>query len=114
MLQVASLSVGRDAIGACVLGDWLIAVGGYDGNRYLKIVEQYDPETNEWTQIDSVVHNRAGACVVAIPNSFGTVSAGASGAAAVAGSSGTSSAFAVPSTSSGLPTVPGAHSSTTV
>ncbi|ETN60318.1 actin binding protein [Anopheles darlingi] len=110
---VASLSVGRDAIGACVLGDWLIAVGGYDGNRYLKTVEQYDPETNEWTQIDSVVHNRAGACVVAVPNSFGTAPAIASGAAGVAGTSGTSLAYAVPSTSSGLPTVPGVHNSTT-
>lgn len=53
-----------------VLGDWLIAVGGYDGNQYLKTVEQYDTESNEWQQIAPVNYSRAGACVVAIPNNF--------------------------------------------
>lgn len=48
---VAPMSIGRDAIGVSVLGDRLIAVGGYDGQSYLSIVEAYDPQTNEWEQV---------------------------------------------------------------
>ena len=49
--QVASMSVGRDAIGVCLLGDRLFAVGGYDGQQYLKLVEAYDTQNNEWQQV---------------------------------------------------------------
>jgi kelch-like protein 1/4/5 len=45
------MSVSRDAVGVCLLGDKLYAVGGYDGQTYLNIVEAYDPQTNEWTQV---------------------------------------------------------------
>uniref|UniRef100_A0A1I8Q1D0 Kelch-like protein diablo n=1 Tax=Stomoxys calcitrans TaxID=35570 RepID=A0A1I8Q1D0_STOCA len=65
---ICSLSIGRDAIGCALLGDRLMAVGGYDGNHYLKTVEEYDPESNEWTQVSQLTYSRAGACVVAIPN----------------------------------------------
>lgn len=68
------MSVGRDAIGVGLLGDCLIAVGGYDGNQYLKTVEKYDPETNEWSQLASLNYNRAGACVVAVPNFIASTS----------------------------------------
>ncbi|XP_064367347.1 kelch-like protein 5 isoform X2 [Dromaius novaehollandiae] len=47
---VASMSISRDAVGVCLLGDKLYAVGGYDGQTYLNTVESYDPQTNEWTQ----------------------------------------------------------------
>jgi kelch-like protein 1/4/5 len=50
--QVASMSVGRDAIGVCLLGDRLFAVGGYDGQHYLKLVEAYDAQNNEWQQVN--------------------------------------------------------------
>ncbi|XP_055696149.1 kelch-like protein 5 [Lutzomyia longipalpis] len=65
---LASLNVGRDSIGVALLGERILAVGGYDGNQYLKTVEQYDPETNEWSQLAPLNFSRAGACVVAIPN----------------------------------------------
>uniref|UniRef100_A0A4W3HZ07 Kelch like family member 1 n=1 Tax=Callorhinchus milii TaxID=7868 RepID=A0A4W3HZ07_CALMI len=48
---VASLSVPRDAVGVCLLGDGLYAVGGYDGQTYLNTMESYDPQTNEWIQV---------------------------------------------------------------
>ncbi|CAJ0963748.1 unnamed protein product [Ranitomeya imitator] len=48
--SVASMSISRDAVGVCLLGDRLYAVGGYDGQSYLNNVEAYDPQTNEWTQ----------------------------------------------------------------
>lgn len=48
---VAPMSLSRDAVGVCLLGDRLYAVGGYDGQVYLNTVEAYDPQTNEWTQV---------------------------------------------------------------
>ncbi|XP_069841793.1 kelch-like protein 4 [Dendropsophus ebraccatus] len=63
---VAPLSVPRDAVGICPLGDRLYAVGGYDGQTYLNTVESYDAQTNEWTQDVPLNIGRAGACVVVI------------------------------------------------
>lgn len=48
---VAPLSVPRDAVGICPLGDRLYAVGGYDGHTYLATVESYDAQNNEWTEV---------------------------------------------------------------
>ncbi|XP_017540686.1 kelch-like protein 5 isoform X1 [Pygocentrus nattereri] len=63
---VAPMSVSRDAVGVCLLGDRLYAVGGYDGQVYLNTVEAYDPQTNEWMQVAPLCLGRAGACVVAV------------------------------------------------
>lgn len=49
---VSSLSVPRDAVGVCLLGDRLFAVGGYDGQSYLSTVESYDALNNEWTEVN--------------------------------------------------------------
>lgn len=49
--MVSSLSVPRDAVGVCLLGDKLYAVGGYDGQSYLNSVESYDAQNNEWTEV---------------------------------------------------------------
>lgn len=48
---VAPISSPRDAVGVCVLGDRVFAVGGYDGHNYLNEVESYDPQANEWTKV---------------------------------------------------------------
>lgn len=48
---MAPLSVPRDAVGVCLLGDRLYAVGGYDGQSYLNTVESYDAQNNEWTEV---------------------------------------------------------------
>ncbi|NXD18039.1 KLHL4 protein, partial [Nothocercus nigrocapillus] len=63
---VAPLSVPRDAVGICPLGDRLYAVGGYDGHTYLNTVESYDAQNNEWTEEVPVNIGRAGACVVVV------------------------------------------------
>ncbi|XP_064413796.1 kelch-like protein 1 isoform X2 [Latimeria chalumnae] len=63
---VAPLSMPRDAVGVCLLGDKLYAVGGYDGQTYLNTMESYEPQLNEWTQMSSLNIGRAGACVVVI------------------------------------------------
>ncbi|XP_062899368.1 kelch-like protein 5 isoform X3 [Mobula hypostoma] len=63
---VAPMSISRDAVGVCLLGDRLYAVGGYDGQSYLNTVEAYDPQTNEWMQVAPLCLGRAGACVVTV------------------------------------------------
>ncbi|XP_064184218.1 kelch-like protein 4 isoform X1 [Anguilla rostrata] len=63
---VSSLSVPRDAVGVCLLGDRLYAVGGYDGQSYLNSVESYDAQNNEWTEEVPLNIGRAGACVVVV------------------------------------------------
>ncbi|KAI7801435.1 kelch-like protein 4 isoform X1 [Triplophysa rosa] len=63
---VSSLSVPRDAVGVCLLGDRLYAVGGYDGQTYLNSVESYDAQNSEWTEEVPLNIGRAGACVVVV------------------------------------------------
>ncbi|XP_078513540.1 kelch-like protein 1 [Lissotriton helveticus] len=64
--MVAPLSMPRDAVGVCLLGDRLYAVGGYDGQTYLNTMESYDPQINEWTTKASLNIGRAGACLVVV------------------------------------------------
>ena len=64
--MVSSLSVGRDAIGVCVLGQKLFAVGGYDGTGYLSLVEAYDSKDNIWREVASLNTGRGGACIVVV------------------------------------------------
>lgn len=45
------MSLGRDCVGIGILGDRLLAVGGYDGQNYLALVEIYDATGNEWKQV---------------------------------------------------------------
>lgn len=65
---VAPLSSKRDTVSACLFGNHIVAVGGYDGCRYLHTVEQYDPISNEWTQLSPLIIGRAGACVATVAN----------------------------------------------
>ena len=54
--MIAPISSPRDAVGVCLLGDKLYAVGGYDGQQYIKDVESYDPIANEWTKVFTKFH----------------------------------------------------------
>lgn len=67
-IQIASLCIGRDSVGVALLGDNLFAVGGFDGHQYLKTVEKYDVDKNEWSEVSPLVYGRAAACVIAVPN----------------------------------------------
>ncbi|XP_071629426.1 kelch-like protein 5 isoform X2 [Temnothorax longispinosus] len=62
--MVAPMSVPRSEVGVCVLGDRLMAVGGYDGQQYFTLVEAYDPHLNEWEPVAPLKPGRAGPCVV--------------------------------------------------
>lgn len=68
---VASMSISRDAVGVCLLGDKLYAVGGYDGQTYLNTVEAYDPQTNEWTQVWNFIFHYYTYSVFVTNNCFG-------------------------------------------
>ncbi|XP_070317864.1 kelch-like protein 4 isoform X3 [Odocoileus virginianus] len=63
---VAPLSVPRDAVAVCPLGDRLYVVGGYDGHTYLNTVESYDAQKDEWREEVPVNIGRAGTCVVLV------------------------------------------------
>lgn len=65
---IANLDIGRDSIGVAVLGNSIITIGGFDGTNYLKTVERYDPEANQFEKLTSITFPRAGACVVAVGN----------------------------------------------
>lgn len=51
---IANMSIARDSIGVGILGHKLFAVGGYDGQTYLSLVETYNPITNEWKQVSFI------------------------------------------------------------
>jgi kelch-like protein 1/4/5 len=53
--MIANISSPRDAVGVCILGDRVFAVGGYDGQHYLQDVESFDPVLNEWSKVSIVV-----------------------------------------------------------
>ena len=65
-MMMASLSVWRDAIGVCVLGEKLFAVGGYDCAGYLSLVEAYDSRENVWREVAILNTGRGCACVVVV------------------------------------------------
>lgn len=65
---VSTMSGKRDSVACTPFGDKLYAIGGYDGNVYLKSVEAYDPVSNEWISLAPLKTGRAGSCAVAVDN----------------------------------------------
>lgn len=49
--MISHLSVPKDAVGVCVLGDKLYCVGGYDGQKHLRDVESYNTAEDKWTKV---------------------------------------------------------------
>lgn len=45
------MSKRRCGVGVGVIGEFLYAVGGHDGNSYLNSVERFDAKTSQWTTI---------------------------------------------------------------
>lgn len=66
---VANLQMdARDSIGVGILGNFIIAVGGFNGTEYLKWVEKYDPQKNELSLLKPLNFARAGSCIVTLNN----------------------------------------------
>ena len=48
------MSIKRLGVGVAVLGGFLYAVGGSDGQTPWNLVERYDPKENRWTEVASM------------------------------------------------------------
>ncbi len=55
--MVSPMNVKRCGVEVASLGKYLYAIGGYDG-RPLDSCERYDPQSNKWTPIASMIHRR--------------------------------------------------------
>lgn len=47
-------------VGLAVVNGQLYAVGGFDGTAYLKTIEVYDPEQNQWRLCGAMNYRRLG------------------------------------------------------
>lgn len=47
-------------VGLAVVNNFLYAIGGFDGTAYLKTIEVYDPETNQWRLCGCMNYRRLG------------------------------------------------------
>ena len=54
------MGTSRSTVGVAVLDGKLYAVGGRDGCSCLNSAEAYDPHTNKWTFVSSMIHRRGG------------------------------------------------------
>lgn len=60
----------RDVVGVVCFGDRLYVIGGYDGYKYLSVVELYDFEKNKWEEVVFLNFVRVVVCVVFVLNNL--------------------------------------------
>lgn len=65
--SVVAMNERRSGLGMCVLNRKLYAVGGFNGNSYLKSVEWLDLNEHQWKNASSMNYRRLG-CGVAVLN----------------------------------------------
>lgn len=58
--MVSPIKIARSALSLTVLDGKLYAMGGYDGQNFLVIVEVYDPEVDEWIEGTPLTSGRSG------------------------------------------------------
>lgn len=58
--MVAPIQIARSALSLTPLDGKLYAIGGFDGNNFLSIVEVYDPRSNTWEQGTPLNSGRSG------------------------------------------------------
>lgn len=56
--KVSPMTTRRLGVAVAVLGDYLYAIGGSDGQTPLNTVERYDPRQNKWSQISPMSTRR--------------------------------------------------------
>lgn len=56
--RVTAMNSKRLGVAVVVLGSYLYAVGGSDGNSPLNTVERYDPKNNRWTFVAPMLTRR--------------------------------------------------------
>lgn len=58
--SVAPIKIARSALSLTVLDGKLFAMGGFDGNSFLNIVEVYDPSQDKWEESTALTSGRSG------------------------------------------------------
>ncbi|KAE8914452.1 hypothetical protein PF005_g13558 [Phytophthora fragariae] len=61
-----SMVQARSYLGAAVVGDFIYAVGGFNGQAHLSSVERFDMQKRQWEQIPPLSTGRSGLAVVAL------------------------------------------------
>lgn len=57
---MVALNSRRSGVGLAVVNGVLIAVGGFDGTTYLKSIEVYDSQSNQWRLQTGMNYRRLG------------------------------------------------------
>ena len=52
------MDTNRYDLGVVCIGNPLYAIGGHDGRTILNTVERFDPKTDEWTYVASMINAR--------------------------------------------------------
>lgn len=60
------MQIPRRALSAVTLADGIYAIGGFDGQNYLRSVEKYDEYSNTWTMVADMREARCTHSAVAI------------------------------------------------
>ncbi|XP_036358022.1 kelch-like protein 5 [Octopus sinensis] len=63
--NIASMNTSRAWPGVTVFDGRIYVLGGFDGSCRLRTAEMYDPDTDQWTYISSMIIPRAG-CSAAV------------------------------------------------
>ena len=61
---LAPMSCPRSGVGVCMVGNYIYAIGGYNGMERVSSGERYDPMTNRWTFIASMPTQRSSLSLV--------------------------------------------------
>ena len=56
----------RYDFGVCVIGNCIFCIGGWNGRKYLEVVEEYEAEKNTWRTVTPMHTGRCGAAVAVI------------------------------------------------
>ena len=54
--SVTEMSTGKSEFGATAIGEKIYVCGGYDGKKFLSLMEVYDCESNTWTELAPIQH----------------------------------------------------------
>lgn len=62
--NLASMSCPRSGVGVCMVGNYIYAIGGFNGMERVRSGEKYDPMTNTWSAITPMPTQRSSLSLV--------------------------------------------------
>lgn len=69
---IVAMTCRRSGVGLAIVNGLMFAVGGFDGNYYLRSAEVYDPETNAWRPCATMNYRRLGGGVAVLTSLGGS------------------------------------------